>query len=64
LAKVKAKIAVIQAGAGNQYRHPRPEVLQRLKGAGITNENLFRTDIQSSIVVISDGITVEVQTEK
>jgi beta-lactamase superfamily II metal-dependent hydrolase len=64
LDKVMPKVAVIQAGARNQYGHPTADALQRLKDAGVSSENLYRTDKQSSIVVISDGQTIEVQTEK
>jgi competence protein ComEC len=64
LSKVKPKIAVIQAGVNNQYGHPKPDVITRLLKAGVTRSNIYRTDRQSSIVVISDGRTVEVDTEK
>lgn len=55
---VKPKIAVIQAGAGNQYGHPERSVLRRLKKAGAT---VYRTDRHGSIVVTSDGRSVEVE---
>jgi beta-lactamase superfamily II metal-dependent hydrolase len=64
LSKVKPKIAVIQAGVNNQYGHPKPDVITRLLKAGVTREQIYRTDKQSSIVVVSDGLTVEVDTEK
>jgi competence protein ComEC len=61
LEKVKPKIAVIQAGVGNQYGHPTKPVLARLKQVGATVE---RTDLGGSIVIHSDGTTYEVETEK
>ena len=61
LKKVKPKIAVIQAGAGNQYGHPKPSVLTRLKQVGAT---IYRTDKDGSIVIHSDGNTVKAETEK
>ena len=64
LSKVKPKIAVIQAGVNNQYGHPKPDVITRLLKAGVTREKISRTAKQSSIVVVSDGVTVEVDTEK
>jgi competence protein ComEC len=64
LSKVKPKIAVIHAGVNNQYGHPKPDVITRLLKAGVTREQIYRTDKQSSIVVVSDGLTVEVDTEK
>ena len=64
LSKVKPKIAVIQAGVNNQYGHPKPDVITRLLKAGVTRDKIYRTDKQSSIVVVSDGVTVQVDTEK
>jgi beta-lactamase superfamily II metal-dependent hydrolase len=61
LRKVKPKIGVIQAGAGNQYGHPKPSVLTRLKQVGTT---IYRTDKDGSIVIHSDGTTVTVETEQ
>lgn len=61
LEQVKPRIAVIQAGVGNQYEHPRPQVLNRLKQIGAT---IYRTDQDGTIVIHSDGNKVEVETEK
>jgi competence protein ComEC len=50
--------AVITCGAGNRYGHPHSQVLATLKKMDIT---YFRTDIDGTITVLSDGndITVE-----
>lgn len=61
LEQVKPRIAVIQAGTRNQYEHPRPSVLTRLKQVGAT---IYRTDQDGAIVIHSNGNTVEVETEK
>jgi len=57
LKKVKPKIAVIQAGACNQYGHPTKPVLDRLKQVGAT---IYRTDQDGSVVVHSDGQTYKI----
>ncbi|MBI1892885.1 MAG: MBL fold metallo-hydrolase [Candidatus Rokubacteria bacterium] len=62
LKKVKPKIAVIQAGAGNQYNHPKQSVLKRLKQAGVTE--IYRTDRHGTVVLHSNGTQVTVETEK
>ncbi len=61
LNKVKPDIAVIQAGVGNRWKHPKPEVLQRLKQVGAT---IYETDLQGGIIVHSNGQSYEVQTDE
>lgn len=61
LRKVRPKAAVIQAGAGNQYGHPTKPVLGRLRQVGAT---VYRTDRDGTIVVLSDGESFTVETEK
>jgi competence protein ComEC len=61
LQKVKPEIAVISAGAGNQYGHPTKPVLQRL---GAVNAKIYRTDHDGSIVVRSDGSAYKIETDK
>ncbi len=53
--KVNPKYAVISCGLNNKYGHPTDVVLKRLKKRKI---KLFRTDIQGTIVVDSDGKTI------
>ena len=56
LYEAEPKIAVISCGRDNDYGHPHEETLGRLKDAGVT---VYRTDELGSIVIFSDGITVE-----
>ena len=56
LHEAEPKIAVISCGRDNDYGHPHEETLGRLKDAGVT---VYRTDELGSIVIFSDGITVE-----
>ena len=49
---VDPAIALISCGEGNSYGHPHAEVLERLEAREI---EIHRTDIEGSIVLISDG---------
>ena len=55
LRNVMPQYAVISCGKGNDYGHPHEEVLSRLKDADV---QLFRTDLQGTVMCISDGTTV------
>lgn len=44
--------AVISCGAGNAYGHPHQEVLERLEQLG---SEIYRTDLQGTIIAVSDG---------
>jgi competence protein ComEC len=46
------KAAVVSCGPDNRYGHPSPEVLARLKAAGL---KLYRTDLQGEIKITSRG---------
>lgn len=50
---------VISCGEGNDYGHPRAEVLNNLRSMGI---KVFRTDEQGSIVAVSDGADITFNT--
>lgn len=52
LDNVKPKVAIISCGRNNEYGHPNKDVISRLQENQI---NIFRTDIDSSIVLESDG---------
>lgn len=52
LSVVSPEIVLISCGANNMYLHPHPEMLQRLEERGIW---VYRTDLQGSIVLYSDG---------
>jgi competence protein ComEC len=52
LGAVKPKLAVISVGFRSPFRHPRPEVLQRLEDAGVRT---FRTDMMGQTTFYLDG---------
>lgn len=62
LNEVTPDIAVFEAAEYNLYRHPRTEVLDRLKDAGCTET--YSTANNGNIVIISDGKGLQVVTEK
>ncbi|HAP93822.1 MAG TPA: hypothetical protein DCM26_04270, partial [Desulfotomaculum sp.] len=57
LSRVNPEVAVISVGADNSYGHPTPETLQRLSDAGA---KVYRTDLNGSVVVTTDGKTYSV----
>lgn len=61
LRAVSPDYAVISCGAGNSYFHPHKRVLTALKKAGVT---LFRTDLQGTVRMRSDGETEAFSTER
>ena len=52
--------AVIMCGTGNTYGHPHDETLNRLANAGV---NIYRTDINGDILITSNGLKYNVDTE-
>lgn len=52
LDKVNPKIAVISCGKNNKYGHPHSETLTKLKNRKV---QIYRTDVDGSIVLLSDG---------
>jgi len=58
---VSPSYAVITCGAGNKFGHPHKEVVDRLVKAGVM---IFRTDLNGTIVFITDGITIQVEAQK
>lgn len=58
---VQPQIAVISAGEDNRYGHPTPATLQRLEAVGA---QIFRTDQQGTVRMLSDGKTVAVVVER
>ena len=52
LEKVSPETVVISCGEGNDYGHPRAEVLNNLRSMGV---KVFRTDEQGTIVAVSNG---------
>ncbi|MDQ3071373.1 MAG: MBL fold metallo-hydrolase, partial [Acidobacteriota bacterium] len=59
LEAVGASAAVISAGRGNFYGHPAPEVLRRLGRARV---EVFRTDRDGQIDIVTDGKVTEIRT--
>lgn len=55
LKKVEPTYAVISCGVGNSYGHPDDKVLKRLDERNI---NVYRTDLQGTIVFSSDGKSI------
>jgi len=54
---VKPEISVISAGKNNDYGHPHKEVLEVLEKQGC---DVYRTDINGDIIVLTDGKNIEV----
>lgn len=61
LAAVKPQVAIISAGLGNAFNHPRDDVLRRLRGMGA---HVFRTDLAGDVVVRTDGHEITVALER
>ncbi len=57
--RVNPKISVIQVGQNNSYGHPRAETLKKLE-----NTEIYRNDLNGSIVINSDGENLSVSCEK
>jgi competence protein ComEC len=52
LARLRPRVALISAGEGNAFRHPRPETLAALAAAGTT---AWRTDRSGDVTAVLDG---------
>ena len=60
LNSVLPEMAVISCGVNNKYGHPHEETLSILRDAGV---NVYRTDLQGTITIGSDGQNYTVGTE-
>lgn len=58
---VSPKAAIIEVGAKNRYGHPSEATLSRLK---TSDTNIFRTDLNGDVKVLSDGFTASIYKEK
>lgn len=58
---INPKIAIVSAGADNQYGHPHDEVINRVTSVGI---ELFSTYVDGTIVIKSDGKNLNVSTNQ
>lgn len=62
LEAVTPTIAVIGAAEYNFYRHPRVDVLKRLKNVGCCTS--YSTANNGNVVIVSDGVDLRVEVEK
>jgi competence protein ComEC len=60
LTRVRPEMAVISVGDDNPYGHPHEETMDLLKNRGVS---VYRTDLDGTIVVRTDGISYSVKTE-
>ena len=58
---VKPSIAVISAGTGNRYGHPTQETLAKLNAMSV---KVYRTDLNGTVIITSDGSNISVRTER
>ena len=58
---VSPEYAVILCGAGNDYGHPHPETTDLLGRMGV---QIYRTDLDGTVVMKTDGETITVSAEK
>lgn len=61
LDKVSPSYAVISVGEGNDYGHPHKETLDRLNKKNI---KIFRTDLNGTVVITSDGNNITASSQK
>jgi beta-lactamase superfamily II metal-dependent hydrolase len=61
LRAVSAQSATISVGNDNNYGHPSPEALRRLRDARVRP---YRTDLQGQITITSNGSTHRITTER
>lgn len=55
LREIMPEYAVISVGENNSYGHPTEDALSRLRDADV---KVFRTDLQGTVICVSDGTTV------
>ena len=58
---LQPRIAAVSVGTDNPYGHPAPSTLERLRDHGAT---VYRTDLDGSIEITTDGISLTVTTER
>lgn len=59
--KVKPEYVIISVGENNKYDHPNQSIIDRWKNTGA---EIYRTDLNGNIVVISDGNAININTSK
>lgn len=60
LSMIQPEIAVISCGKGNSYGHPNDEVMKRLESYA---DEIYRTDIDGTVIIESDGKELSVVTK-
>jgi competence protein ComEC len=61
LRAVRPQAAIISVGARNNFGHPSPEALQRLRDA---RAQVYRTDLQGLITITSNGRSYRITTQR
>lgn len=61
LQAVSPEAALISAGLNNEYHHPHPSVLKKYSGQKI---KVYRTDLDGTLTVITDGKTYTITKER
>ena len=59
---VQPESVVMSLGVNNQYEHPHEALLNRLQKQGV--KNIYRTDANGTITIVSDGSSYSITTEK
>lgn len=61
LEAIDPEVAVISVGERNRYGHPHQETLDKLAAKGVI---VYRTDLDGTVVITTDGTNYSVKTEK
>ena len=61
LKKVDPKYAIIQVGKDNKYDHPKDVTIKKLN---TIDAQIYRTDLDGTIILTSDGENISIRTEK
>lgn len=61
LRQVKPEVGVISVGQGNDYHHPHEITLKKLAKVGV---KVYRTDLNGSVTVTTDGEEYSIKTER
>ena len=59
---VQPESVIMSLGVNNQYGHPHEALLNRLQKQGV--KNIYRTDANGTITIVSDGSSYSITTEK
>lgn len=59
--KVKPKYVIVMVGNNNKYDHPKLAIINRWSNIGA---KIYRTDLNGSIVVTTDGSSINISTDK